>query len=51
MAISIRPIPILKGKIAERFVNIANRSKSSKQTVDFTKEVKTAGRILSKAKI
>lgn len=51
MAISIRPIPILKGKIAERFVEFANKSKTSGKTVDFSKEVKTAGRILSKAKI
>lgn len=50
MAIEIKPIPVLRGKAAERFVEEADRNARERRgTIDFTKQVEKMRAILKKA--
>lgn len=51
MAISIKSVPTLKGKTAEKFITNANAAREKRATIDFSKQVKSCASILSKAKI
>lgn len=52
MAIAIKDIPTLTGKDAENFVEKADKNLNEKRnTIDFSKQVATAQRILNKAKL
>ncbi|OAV71811.1 hypothetical protein Barb4_00418 [Bacteroidales bacterium Barb4] len=51
MATPIRPIPVLKGKTAERFIKEANEAYKRKGTVDFSEHMENARKILATAKI
>jgi hypothetical protein len=51
MATEIKTIPTLKGKEAKKFIEKAEKMLSAKHTVDFTKEVEQASKILAKANI
>ncbi|MHA8104824.1 hypothetical protein [Aquirufa nivalisilvae] len=49
MAIAIKSVPILKDKVARKFVNNAEKALKLRGTVDFTKQVEITNRILAKA--
>ena len=49
MAIAIKSIPVLKNKEAERFLLSEEKARSRKATVDFSEQIKSANRILTKA--
>lgn len=50
MAIEIKPIPVLRGKAAERFVEEADRNARERRgSIDFTKQVEKMCAILKKA--
>jgi len=52
MAIAIKSIPVLKDKVAAAFIANADLNYSKKKsTVDFSKQVAKANKILAKAKI
>jgi hypothetical protein len=52
MAIAIKSIPVLTDKVATAFVANADRNYSKKKsTIDFSKQVAKADKILAKAKI
>jgi hypothetical protein len=51
MAIPIKVVPVLKGKAARDFVLKADAAVSKKGTIDFSKQVSIANRILEKAKM
>jgi hypothetical protein len=52
MAIAIKSIPVLTDEAAATFVAIADRNFSKKKaSVDFSKQVEKANKILAKAKI
>lgn len=52
MAIYIKPVPTLRGKVAEKFNQTAMQNATVKRaSVDFTKQVETARAILAKSKI
>lgn len=51
MAITIKSIPTLKSKEAQRFVSNADRAVKQRATVDFSAQVKSANSILRKAKM
>ena len=51
MAIPIKSIPTLRGKVAERFVKKAERAEKKRATVDFSEHIKVCASILQKAKI
>lgn len=51
MAISIKSVPTLTGKTAERFVKKTNKAIEERATVNFSKQVKSCASILSKAQI
>jgi len=51
MAIAIKSIPTLKDKVAEIFIKNAEASLTKKDSVNFSKQVKSANKILSKASI
>lgn len=51
MALTIKSIPVLKEKEAEKFVKMAEKSFSKGSTVDFSKELVKAHAILKKAKM
>jgi len=52
MAIPIRTIPILTGKQAKSFLELANRNETEKSgTLDFSEQFSMVKRILSKSKI
>lgn len=51
MAIAIKTIPTLKENEAKAFNKKADATYSRKASVDFSKEVKSARTILSKAKL
>jgi len=52
MAIYIKPVPTLYGKVAETFNGIATQNATEKRaSVDFTKQVRVARAILEKSKI
>lgn len=50
MAITIKNIPVLKEKEAEKFIERAENKLALKHSVNFEKEVNTAKAILEKAK-
>ena len=50
IAIEIKPIPVLRGKAAERFVEEADRNARERRgSIDFTKQVEKMRAILKKA--
>ena len=50
MAIEIKPIPVLRGKAAERFVEEADRNARERRgSIDFTRQVEKMRAILKKA--
>lgn len=51
MAIAIKSIPVLKAKAAEAFTSTVTANTAKKSSVDFSKQVSTASKILAKAKI
>ncbi|HTN38822.1 MAG TPA: hypothetical protein VL053_17195 [Arachidicoccus sp.] len=52
MAIAIKSIPVLKGKVAEEFDRKALKNFTKKKhTIDFTKQADIAAKILAKAKL
>jgi len=52
MAITINTIPTLKGKEAKAFTKEAYANYSSKkETIDFSKQIKSTKKILAKAKL
>jgi|AOAMet_66_BLW_10_1038536.scaffolds.fasta_scaffold11538_1 hypothetical protein len=51
MAIAIKSIPVLTEQSAKRFSTLASRNLAKKNTIDFTKQSKTASLILKKSKL
>ena len=52
MAIEIKPIPVLRGKAAERFVEEADRNaRENRGSVDFSKQVAKMRAILKRSKL
>ena len=51
MAIYIKPIPTLTGKVAEKFEKIARENEKKRGTVDFSREVEMTKRILEKSNL
>lgn len=51
MAISIASVPVLKGEASDRFEQQMKKSESGRGSVDFTKSIETARKILAKAKL
>lgn len=52
MAIEIKPIPVLRGKVAERFVEEADRNARERRgSIDFTKQVEKMRAILKRSKL
>ena len=52
MAIETKPIPVLRGKAAERFVEEADRNAKEKRgSIDFTKQVAKMCAILKRSKL
>ena len=51
MALEIKAIPVLKGKIASEFVKKADASLVKKHTVDFSAQFNCAKNILKKAQL
>jgi len=51
MAITIKSIPVLKQRVARSFVDKAEASLSQRATIDFSKQIESAKRILEKAKM
>lgn len=52
MAIEIKPIPVLRGKAAARFVEEADRNaKERRGSIDFTKQVAKMRAILKRSKL
>lgn len=48
MAVYIKPIPVLTGKVAEKFEKTARESEAKRRTVDFSKEVAMTKSILAR---
>ena len=51
MAVYIKPIPVLTGKVAEKFEKTARESEAKRGTVDFSQEVEMVKHILAKSDI
>lgn len=51
MAIAIKSIPVLKDEAAHAFTSAVTENTSKKSSVDFSKQVSVAAKILAKAKI
>lgn len=51
MAIPIKNIPTLTGKIAKEFINNTNKASKRRATVNFSKQLKSCTSILAKAKL
>lgn len=51
MAIAIKSIPVLRDKAAKVFTLTVNANSAKRSSVDFSKQVSTASKILAKAKI
>ena len=49
MAIKIKSVPVLKGKLARDFVRKAKANLARRGTIDFSREIKTTREILRKA--
>lgn len=50
MAIAIASVPVLNGSASDRFEQQMQESESRRGTVDFSKSIETARKILAKAK-
>ncbi len=50
MAIAIKSVPVLNGEVADTFIARADANLKKKSTVDFSKYVSIATKILNKAK-
>lgn len=51
MAIAIKSIPVLRDKEAQAFASTVTLNIAKKSSVDFSKQVSVASKILAKAKI
>ena len=51
MAIAIKSIPVLTEQSALRFSTVAKKNLAKRNTIDFSKQSKTASLILKKAKL
>ena len=51
MAIPIRSVPTLKGKVAEAFIKKADNATKERATIDMSKQAKMFASILNRAKI
>ena len=52
MALEIKPIPVLGGKAAERFVEEADRNARERRgSIDFTKQVEKMRAILKRSRL
>ncbi len=51
MALEIKPIPVLRGKAAERFVEEADRNARERRSIDFTKQVEKMRAILKRSRL
>ena len=51
MAIAIKSIPVLTREVAQQFVERAEKNYSQKASIDFSKQVNIANKILAKAKL
>lgn len=51
MAIAIKSVPTLKDNVATLFVKNAKSASEKRGTVNFSKQIKTANKILQKASI
>lgn len=51
MAIAIKSIPVLKDEATRAFTSAVTENTSKKSSVDFSKQVSVATKILAKAKI
>lgn len=51
MAIYIKPIPTLTGKVAQAFEKIARENEAKRGTVDFSREVAMTKRILERSNL
>ena len=51
MAIAIRQIPLLKGKVASAFNKKANEAIAKKHSIDFSAQTEMARKILAKSKL
>lgn len=51
MALKIRSIPVLTGKVASDFIKKADEAYKNRNTVDFSKEMEVMKRILKKANL
>jgi len=51
MAIPIRSVPTLKGKVAEAFIRKADKAAKERATIDYSEQAKVCAAILKKAKI
>ncbi|MGG7034476.1 MAG: hypothetical protein ACI7YS_04675 [Flavobacterium sp.] len=51
MAIAIKSIPVLRDKAAQAFTSTVTANTAKKSSVDFSKQVSVASKILAKAKI
>lgn len=51
MAIYIKPIPTLTGKVAEKFEKAARESEAKRGSVDFSREAAMTRKILEKSNI
>ena len=50
MALAITSVPVLKGKASDRFEALLFESETKRGTIDFSKQISEAHKILSKAK-
>lgn len=50
MAIYIKPIPTLTGKVAERFEKIARENEAKRGSVDFSRQMEAYYRIMESSK-
>jgi hypothetical protein len=51
MAIAIKSIPVLRDKAAKAFTLTVTANSAKRSSIDFSKQVSTASKILAKAKI
>lgn len=51
MAIYIKPVPTLTGKVAKAFEKTARENEAQKGTVDFSREVAMTRRILERSNL
>lgn len=51
MAIAIASVPVLKGTASDRFEQQMEESEKRRGSIDFTKSIETARKILAKSKL